>query len=187
MAKVFESVSKYELLLGLGELERQGELSVQKQAVLSEVVIQTKTAYAARNSSIQPKNATLAVTEGQSKCVSNVSSNKLRVNMLMAGRAVPIGTETFHVVTPEVDTGKSQKDYATGARAILARWGIPLNHEANGVALATSKCLSSGEALRVYYLDIAAELDQSKSRSECIRILREIGQGLKVTKAALNR
>lgn len=111
----------------------------------------------------------------------------LRENMVAVGRQLPENTDAHHI-TPENEGRKWAIKYANEARAILKRWNININHEANGVALPTSS-KHNIESIpnayshkiihtKVYYMNIADELGNATSRESCIAILREIGAEL---------
>ncbi len=111
----------------------------------------------------------------------------LRENMIAAGRALPANTDAHHIA-PENEGREWAVQYADEARAILERWNININHEANGVALPTSsehyiESIPNAYShkiihTKVYYMNIADELGNAVSKESCIAILREIGAEL---------
>ncbi|MGI9280944.1 MAG: AHH domain-containing protein [Endozoicomonas sp.] len=135
MSKDYESVSSHEFMRGLEELEQQGvKLPKNKNELLTEVVSNTHRQYHSKLQGIgeQPIN----VNE-LSRNIKKKNSQILRENMINAGRSLPKGTDAYHIV-PASENRSWAKDYAQAARAILRRWGISINHEANGVALPSS-------------------------------------------------
>lgn len=111
----------------------------------------------------------------------------LRENMIAAGRPLPANTDAHHI-TPENESRKWAVQYANEARAILKRWDIDINHEANGVALPTSskhhiESIPNAYSHKIihtktYYMNTADELGNAISRESCLAILREIGTEL---------
>ncbi len=187
MPNDYEPISKYELLQGLGELEKAGELTKPKEEVLHEVIMNTQRAYSAHGKDVQPFNAKHAKQRAKHGSPEVACSKKLRQNMIAAGRPLPKNTAAHHIV-PGKDGRAWVKDNTMAARAILNRWGISINHEANGVALpcnSKSKVCELPNALphskthtKVYYLNLAGQLGASRSQADCLDILREIGEDL---------
>ncbi|MFL0802472.1 MAG: AHH domain-containing protein [Agarilytica sp.] len=188
MTKNYQEVTKYEFQKGLAELESAGELSAPKEQLFNEVILNTEKAYVSRGRTVQQPNAKLARQQAKNKQAKPRSNSKiLRENMIKAGRPLPAGTDAHHIV-PSSEKRDWAKDNAAAARAILTRWGIDINHEANGVALPSRSDTPVKELpdayphktvhTKVYYLNIAGQLGQSSSQSDCIDILREIGEDL---------
>lgn len=180
--KISQPITPQELLKGLKELENEGaHLPESPESLLNKVVVNTSKSYMGKKSRLktQPQNAKDAKTEANSKV--------LRKNMEDVKRFGPPDTDAHHIV-PGADNRPWAKQYAEAARAILRRWGIPINHEANGVYLPSSSD-ASVESLpdaishkkthtKVYYINISEHLADAKGRQQCLDMLREIGEDL---------
>jgi len=111
----------------------------------------------------------------------------LRTNMQTAGRNVGEGYEAHHIVASN-DFRPYAAIWVERAQAILRRWSIDINHEANGVALPKSEGAKqdiSSDApshkkihTRTYYMNIANDLQGAGSKDDCIELLREIGEDI---------
>ena len=182
MPKELEPVTPQELLEGLRELKKEGvDLPESPESLLNKVIQNTTKNYLGKKYKIkiQPVNAKDAKTEACSKA--------LRKNMEDVDRFGPAKTDAHHIV-PGSDQRPWAKKYAEAARAILRRWGISINHEANGVYL-PSKSTVPVKSLpnayphkkthtKVYYINIAEQLAGATGRKQCLDMLREIGEDL---------
>ncbi|GAA5445403.1 hypothetical protein Misp06_03606 [Microbulbifer sp. NBRC 101763] len=186
MSKDYESITSHEFMLGLNELEAKGvKLPKEKDKLFTEVVLNTtrQCMNTLEGVETQPINPHELAREIKKKTDSQI----LRENMVNAKRPLPDNTDAHHIV-PAKENRAWAKDYAQAARAILRRWGIPINHEANGVALPTKstvpvKSLPNAYPhkkvhTKVYYLNIVDQLSEAHDRETCIDTLREIGEDL---------
>ncbi len=182
MAKISQSITPQELLQGLQQLKKEGvELPSSPEALLNQIVNNTAKVYMAKVAKMktQPLNGREAKLEAD--------STVLRKNMIAAKRYPPEDTDAHHIV-PGRDNRIWAKEYAEAARAILRRWGIPINHEVNGVFLPRSSTVPV-EVLphayphkkvhtKFYYITIATHLGRARSCQQCIEILQEVGEDL---------
>jgi hypothetical protein len=189
MSKEYQPITQTEFLDGLSKLEKMGELTRSKESILNEIISNTSRSYLTHGKNTQPinaKEAKLALLKERKK-FAKADAEQLRNNMIKAGRALPKNTDAHHIV-PSQENRPWAVDHAVAARAILTRWGISINNEANGVALPTTsktKVKSIPNAYPhkkvhtlVYYLNIAAQLRGANNRTQCIETLREIGEDL---------
>jgi hypothetical protein len=182
MSKSSQPVSPQELLQGIKELKANGvELKGSPESILNQVILNTSKNYLAKKYKInkQPSNIAEARSEACSKL--------LRKSMESAKRFGPEDTDAHHIV-PGADNRCWARQYAEAARAILRRWGIAINDEANGVYLPSSSKVTvptlpnayphKKTHTKVYYMNIAEHLAGATGKKDCLEILREIGEDL---------
>ena len=121
--------------------------------------------------------------ERENRRLGRIHSNRLRDNMIAAGRFQPSDTSVHHIVA------WGDKN-AEGARFILEQVGIHVDDEVNGVYLPMYKkhkphlnmpnAYAHSETHTVaYYLNITTLLEQGEgNKSETEAILRRIGENL---------
>ena len=124
-------------------------------------------------------------TKDVSKVVSNAvetwgktaSSKVLRENMIAAGKSVPDYANAAHHIV----AGKAAN--AEGARQILKKFDIDINHSGNGVFLPTKKGVSNAAYhpslhTDAYYQNVTDRLSEATSREDALNILSDIAEEL---------
>ncbi len=107
----------------------------------------------------------------------DASSKVLRENMISAGKNVPDYSNAAHHIV----AGKAAN--AEGARQILEKFDIDINHSGNGVFLPTKKGVSDAAYhpslhTDVYYQNVERRLKEATSRDEALSILNDIATEL---------
>ena len=128
--------------------------------------------------SLSPREDWIDHDEAETTVDEKASSKKLAANMEAVGRERPrdYKTAAHHIVA-----GYSKK--AEEARAILKKFGVSINDEANGVFLPTQKGLSNSAYhpslhTKKYYDKVNEILGYAQTRDEVIAFLREIAEEL---------
>ena len=182
-------VTKTDFLRGLNEMVRQGQLTAAeaaKKQVETVVAIQKCALAKYHGLKTMPSNSELQRLRRKKQ---QDDVKVLRANMADAGREVKEGYDAHHIVASN-DFRPYAAIWVDRAQAILRRWCIDINHEANGVALPRSEafkqkmcpdtnCPSHKKVhTRKYYMNIANDIQGAGSREECVELLREIGEDL---------
>ncbi|MDN3639636.1 AHH domain-containing protein [Simiduia curdlanivorans] len=186
---IYLELEKADLKTGLDEMVRQGKVS-QTEALRAqtEAIIEAqKYAIAKRYGyTIQPSPKIMRQLV-RKKAAEDIKI--LRSNMADAKRYIPEGADAHHIVASN-DFRRHAAIWVFRAQKVLQRWGIDINHEANGVALPGSeskKCTffsdcESPSHKKVhttrYYANVAMDVQASGDKDECIDTLYEIGEDL---------
>jgi hypothetical protein len=111
--------------------------------------------------------------------LSKPSAEKLRRNMIKAGKKVPSYANAAHHIVP----GTKNNEFAKKARTILMNFNIDINDAVNGVFLPTQKGVTNAmyhHSLHtdVYCKNVFEMLEKATSKDEAIDILKGIEEAL---------